>query len=68
MEYVGNFSEYIKDEWNEEILALPREWPVCFKGTPEYTRLIDAGYDLNASNWSVIDPEDINFKIDFPFM
>jgi hypothetical protein len=68
MEFVGNFAEYIKDEWNEEILSLPREWPICFKGSPEYDRLINAGYNLSSSNWSVIDPEDISFVPNFPFM
>jgi len=69
LKYLGNFSSYIKDEWTDEVLALPREWPRPFcEGSPEYARLLGAGYDLSSSHWAVVEPHDVSFKLDFPFM
>jgi hypothetical protein len=69
MKLIGNFAECIKNEWVEEILSLPKQWPRPFcEGSPEHKRLEDAGYDLSTSHWAVIDPQDVNFKIDFPFL
>ena len=40
MKFEGNFAEYIKSEWAEECLSLPRDWdkPFC-EGSPEMERL-----------------------------
>jgi|TARA_B110000914_G_C15494652_1_gene462549 hypothetical protein len=69
MKFEGNFAEYIKSEWAEECLSLPRDWdkPFC-EGSPEMERLQKADYDLSHSMWAVIEPENVNFKPDFPFL
>lgn len=69
MKYIGNFSEYIKDEWVDEVLALPREWPRPFcEKSNEHERLSKAGYDLSHSHWAVVEPYHVNFQIEFPFL
>lgn len=74
MKYLGNFSQYIKDEWLKEISdkqgkARPRDWPPAFKHESlEYAKVAEAGYDLDAVYWYIFDPEDLTFRIDFPFL
>lgn len=75
MEYIGNFAEFIKDEWIEEVLAgtgkaRPRDWPPAFTHeSAEYSKAREAGYDLEGVHWYVFDSgEDLSFQISFPFL
>ena len=69
MKYLGNFKEYINDAWVDEIVSLPREWPRPFCETStEHSRLSEAGYNLSTSHWAVVEPWNVSFKIEFPFL
>lgn len=69
MQYIGNFKDYIQDSWIEEIVSLPREWPRPFcENSTEHARLSSAGYDLSTSHWAVVEPFNVSFNINFPFL
>jgi len=75
VKYIGNFAEFIKDEWITEVLsgrgkARPKDWPPAYtQESNEYKKARDAGYDLEGIHWYVFDSgEDLSFQIEFPFL
>jgi hypothetical protein len=69
MKYIGNYANYIKDEWTDKVLALPREWPKPFcEGSHEQERLENANYDLSTSLWAIVEEDHVDFKPYFPFL
>lgn len=74
MNFIGNFAHLIKDEWLEEIQtktgrARPKDWPPMFRHeSVEYAKVEEAGYDINSVYWYIFDPEDLSFRVSFPFL
>lgn len=74
MKKVGNYSNWLKDEWIEEIFSKtgqPRPKPTDAYnevGRKMYQRYINAGYNPNDVNWYLFDPPDLSFDIDPPWV
>jgi hypothetical protein len=74
MEYIGNYASWIDPKWR--LLALevdgqarPRDWPPAYATeASEYKKAQDAGYDLSAVNWWVLEEKDLNIKITPPWI
>ena len=73
MKYIGNFSDWIKEEWVDEILngqglAAPRDMFAKEKQElhKEDIRVKEAGYDMSAFYYTLFEQQHVSFNLDIP--
>ena len=68
-----NYSDWVDPQWRELALkaegqARPRDWPPAYASeVAEYKKALDAGYDLTAVNWWVLEEQDLGITITPPW-
>jgi len=75
MNYIGNFSSYIKQEWVDEVqqkrgIGRPAEGktPDSHQEKNEYHKALSAGYKSTEVYFYMFDKSNLDFDIDLPFI